>query len=195
MKKIELIWREILENGQKNPDFEQKELAVRLGFSTSTVFAAVSPLREIGAVEVSGRGFKLINFAKVLMFWATHRKLSSDIIYQTRVALAVVEIEGLVDNSSIFGGYSAARNHLGEAPAEYDKIYLYASEIQELELRFPKVKGEPNLFVLKADPMLKSFGNITPVSQTYVDLWNLKDWFAQDYLNALKEKFYAGLLQ
>lgn len=195
MKKIELIWRDILENGLRDLNFEQKEIASKLGFSTSTVFAALKPLREIGAVEVSGRGFKLVNFAKVLMFWATHRQLSRDIIYQTRVDLPVLEIEGLVDNQTIFGAYSAGRMLLGGAPADYDKVYLYASDISELEARFPKLKGVSNLFVLKADPFLSGFGKITPLSQTYVDLWNLKDWFAKDFLNALEEKFYAGLLQ
>lgn len=194
MKKIELIWREILETGVKNPNFEQKRLALKLGFSTSTAFAALKPLREIGAVEVSGRGFKLVNFAKVLMFWATHRQLARDIIYQTRVDLSVMEIEGLVDNQSIFGAYSAGRILLGEAPTEYDKVYLYALSFLELEKRFPKIKGNPNLFVLKADPFLERFGNVAPVSQIFVDLWNLPDWFSADFLNALKEKFYAGLL-
>lgn len=195
MKKIEMIWREILEKGQKDSVFEQKELALKLGFSTSTVFAALKPLREIGAVEVSGRGFRLVNFAKVLMFWATHRQFSKDIIYQTRVDLPMLEIEGLVDNQCVYGGYSAGRILLGSAPSEYDKVYLYASNYSEIEKRFPKGQGVSNIFVLKKDSFMDDFGKMTPVSQTYVDLWNLTDWFAQDFLNALKEKFYAKLLQ
>lgn len=55
MKKIEIIWREILETGVKNPLFEQKGLAEKFSFSTSTVFAAIVPLRQIGAVAVTGR--------------------------------------------------------------------------------------------------------------------------------------------
>lgn len=195
MKKIESIWREILETGLKKPDFEQKELAVKFGFSTSTVFAAVSDLREIGAVDVSGRGFRLINFKKALLFWATHRNLQNDFIYKTRVEMPILEIEGLVDNKSIFGGYSAAKRLLDEAPVDYDKVYLYATDSSELEARFTKKHGAPNLFVLKADSFLAGFGKVTPVSQTYVDLWNFRDWFSEDYLRALEEKFYAGLLQ
>ena len=45
MKKIELIWREILDEGIINPIFEQKKLAKKFGLSTSTVFAAIKPLR------------------------------------------------------------------------------------------------------------------------------------------------------
>ena len=84
---------------------------------------------------------------------------------------------------------------LGNAPSEYNKVFLYATKRIEIEKRFPLVKGTANLFVLKTDEKLPSFGKVTPVSQTFVDLWNLPDWFAADFLDALKEKFYAGLLQ
>lgn len=189
MKKIELIWREILEKGVKNSVFEQKKLAEKFGFSTSTVFAAVSALKNINGVEVTGRNFRLINFEKVLLFWATHRNLAKDLIYKTRVELPVLEVEGLVDNQTIYGAYSAARLLLGTAPADYDKVYVYNSNIQEIKKRFPPKEGQANFFVLQADPFLK--GKTTPVSQTFVDLWNLPDWFAGDFIQALKEKFLA----
>jgi hypothetical protein len=192
MQKIELIWREILETGVKNPVFRQNELAKKYGFSTSTVFAAIKPLRAIGAVRVTGRDFRLTDLEKVLMFWATHRNLTKDIVYQTRVEQPVFEIEGLVDNTTVYGAYSAGRMLLGNAPSDYDKVYIYGPN--SLAERFPKQKGQPNLFVLKPDPFLKNFGKVTPVSQTYIDLWNLSDWYAADFLKALKEKFY-GFLQ
>lgn len=182
-----MIWREILDTGLKDPIFEQKKLAQKFGFSTSTVFAAIKPLRVIGAVEVTGRNFKIINFEKILMFWATHRNLQKDIIYQTRVDLPVMEIEGLVDNETVYGAYSAARYLLNDIPSDYDKVYVYGGTS-----RFPKKFGVPNFFLLKKDKFMK--GNITSVSQTFVDLWNLPDWFAKDYLDALKAKFYAGIL-
>ncbi|MBI3559447.1 hypothetical protein HY085_03555, partial [Candidatus Gottesmanbacteria bacterium] len=94
MKKIELIWREILEKSSQNNIFEQVQLAKKFGFSTSTVHAAVTPLRAIGAVAVTGRNFRVINFEKILMFWATRRNLAKDIIYQTRVNFPVLEVEG-----------------------------------------------------------------------------------------------------
>lgn len=183
MKKIELIWRELLDSGINNPVFEQKQLAQKFGFSTSTVFAAIKPLRGIGAVEVTGRNFKIINFEKILMFWATHRNLQKDIIFQTHVDLPVFEIEGLVDNKTVFGAYTAARNLLDEAVSDYDKVYVYGGVS-----RFPKVKGVPNFFILKKDKFMK--GKTTSVAQTFVDLWNLSDWFAYDYMKALKAKFY-----
>lgn len=194
MKKNEMIWREILDETIEQSGlpagrqvFEQKNLAQKFGFSTSTVFAAIKPLRGIGAVEVTGRNFKVINFEKIIMFWATHRNLQKDIIFQTHVDLPVFEIEGLVDNNTIFGAYTAARNLLGEAVSDYDKVFVYGGIP-----RFPKKFGVPNFFLLKKDKFMK--GKITSVSQTFVDLWNLPDWFAKDYLDALREKFHAKFL-
>lgn len=191
MKKIEIIWREILETGVKNPVFEQKQLAEKFNFSTSTVFAALKPLRGIGAVAVTGRNFRLTNLEKLLYFWATHRNLSKDIIYQTRVEQPTMETEGMIDNKTIYGAYSAARILLGFAPADYDKVYVYGSK--EITTRFPRLPGPANFFVLKPDPFLKP--PTTGISQTFVDLWNLSDWYATDFLRALKEKFYGGFLQ
>jgi hypothetical protein len=191
MKKIEIIWRDVLEEASKNPAFEQKKLAIKYGFSTSTVFAAINPLRQMGAIEVTSRNFKVINFEKILMYWATHRNLMRDLIYSTYVDMPVMEIEGLVDNKTIYGCYSALRLRLKSAPSEYDKVYFYTLDPTALKLRFPKVKHAPNIFILKADPYLLKYGKTTPPSQTFVDLWNLKDWYADEFLKALKEKYYA----
>ncbi|MCL5432398.1 MAG: hypothetical protein M1484_04935 [Patescibacteria group bacterium] len=193
MKKIELIWREILEEGIKNSVFEQKGLAGKFHLSTSTVFAAVAPLREIGAVAVTGRDFRLVNLEKVLTFWATHRHLNKDIIYQTRVNMPALEIEGLVDNQTVFAAYSATRRLLGSAPTDYDKVYVYAADAQNLRSRFAPAGGPANFFVLKSDPFLEKYGKTTCPSQTFVDLWNLTDWYAKDFLDGLKEKFYGFL--
>lgn len=190
MKKIELIWREVLEKSSQSNIFEQAQLAKQFGFSTSTVHAAIKPLRSIGAVTVTGRNFRVTDFEKILMFWATRRNLQKDIIYQTRVNLPVLEIEGLVNNKTIYGAYSAARHLLKTAPAEYDKVYVYGN--LSLAERFPKQNGAPNFFILKRGDFLT--GKITPVSQTYVDLWNLPDWYAADFTRSLKEKFYAKFL-
>lgn len=189
-----MIWREILEKSPADNTFEQMKLAEKFHFSTSTVHAAITPLRSIGAVNVTGRNFRVIDWEKILMFWATRRNLAKDIIFRTYVDLPVMEIEGLIDNNTIYGAYSAARHLLGSAPSEYEKVYVYAVSPEILTKRFPENKGEANFFVLKADRFLESYGKTTPVSQTFVDLWNLPDWYATDFSRALKEKFYAKLL-
>jgi len=45
----------------------------------------------------------------------------------------------------------------------------------------------PNLFILKKDKALDKYPSI-PLSQIFVDLWNLKEWYAKDFLNALENK-------
>jgi len=90
----------------------------------------------------------------------------------------------------IFAAYTAFLKKYKQAPADYDKVYVYIEEknLKEIKNRFPPQKGYQNLIVLKSDPWLKNFGKLTPDCQTFVDLWNLPEWYAKDFLNALKEK-------
>lgn len=192
MLKKELIWREILFQAinNKKTKFTQKELAKQFGFSLSTVFNALKIPRQTGAVYVSGRDFSLIDREKLLNIWATFRGLKKEIIYQTHCGLSVREVEGLMPPGVIFGAFSAYFKKYREAPADYDKVYIYCPEkrLIEIKKRFPIKKGYENLIVLRTDPWLSQFGESTPDVQTYVDLWNLSEWYAKDFLEALKKK-------
>lgn len=191
MTKKEIIWREILNQAIENKkiEFTQKELAQKYGFSLSTVFNALKIPRQANAVE-GKRGFRVQDIEKFLYLWATFRKIKKDIIYQTNINKRVFEIEGEMPPNVIFGGYNAFLKKYKEAPADYDKIYIYSNEneVEEIKKRFPPQKGYINLIVLKADPWLKNFGKLTPNCQTFVDLWNFPEWYAKDFLNALKDK-------
>lgn len=197
MSKKEIIWREILYQAieQKNRQMTQKELAAKFRFSLSTVFNAIKAPRRIGAIKVSGRNFQVIDVEKFLYLWATARNFKKDIIYQTRVEEPVLTIEGLMPPSIIFGAYSAYRLKFQEAPADYDRIYVYASDLEEVKKRFPpigKKKNYTNLIVLRADKFLENYGKTTTLAQTFVDLWNLPEWYVKDFQEALKNKiFYA----
>lgn len=192
MTKKEIIWREILYQAieNKKTDFTQKALAQKYGFSLSTVFNAIIVPSQAGAIEKNGRGFRILDVEKFLYLWATFRKLKKDIIYQTNVSKNVREIEGEMPPNVIFGAFSAFCKKYKEVPADYDKAYAYLKKggLEELKRRFPPKKGYFNLIVLDADPWLEKFGKITPDCQTFVDLWNLPEWYAKDFLNALKEK-------
>jgi hypothetical protein len=196
MSKKEIIWREILFQAieQKNWQFTQKELAAKFGFSLSTVFNALKAPRQIGAIKVTGRNFQVIDIEKFLYLWATARNLKKDIIYQTRVDESVLNIEGLMPPSAIYGAYSAYRLKFKNAPADYDKVYIYSADTEEIKKRFPMVNAvkikTPNLIVLKADEFLKNYGQTTTLAQTFVDLWNLSEWYAKDFLNAIKGKIF-----
>jgi hypothetical protein len=194
MTKKELIWREILFQAieKKKFEFTQKDLAEKFGFSLSTVFNALKIPRETGAIKVTGRNFSVIDAEKFLYIWATQRNLGKEIIYQAYVPAPVQNIEGRMPAEIIFGGPSAYVLRYKDAPADYAKVYVYAREdgLEEIKKRFPKTKGEANLLVLKSDSLLSRFGNITPDVQMFADLWNMKDWYAKDFLNALKNKLF-----
>ena len=195
MKKIEIIWRELLSQAieKKTRRFTQKELAAKFGFSTSTVFQALKTPRKMGAVRVTGRFFILEDPKKLLFHWASVRNPQKEIIFKGRVNLPILEIEGLMPPEVVFGGYSAARHILGEPPADCDQVWVYAQGLEKIQERFEFTKGVPNLFILKGDEFLKSYGEITTLGQTFVDLWNLPSWQAKDFIKALEEKIVEFL--
>src|SRR3990167_11200637 len=200
MKKIEIIWRELLYQAleKKNRSFTQKEIAAKFGFSTSTVFQALKITRKMGAVRVTGRFFILEDVEKLLYHWASVRNLEKDVIFRGNVKLAVLDIEGRMPPDVVFGGFSAAREILGGvAPADYDTVYVYAKSPDKVKKRFEVGKsppalqarqGRPNLVVLKADGFLASYGQVTTIAQTFVDIWNLPFWYAKEFTKSLKEK-------
>lgn len=206
MTKKEILWREILFQAIENKKtkftpldskhlmgFTQKDLAKKFGFSLSTVFNALKVPRNLGAIEVKGRGFSVRDKEKFLYLWSTFRNLKKDIIYKTRTNLSVAEIEANAPAKIIYGGFSAFLRKFKEtAPADYDKVYIYADkkDLKEIKKRFPFQKGYENLIVLEKDPYLQKYGNLTPCVQIFVDLWNLPEWYAKDFLNVLKDKLF-----
>lgn len=196
MKKIEFVWRHILyETVEKRiTHFRQQDLAAHFAMSSSTVNAALVPLRRLGAVRVGGRGFSVVDYEKILYHWANHRRLASDIALQTHVNLPVRELESQLPAGTIPTAYTAVRERFGEPPADYDKVYCYTSDPTEVMERFEKERGkdQPNLFLLRSDPFFASYPTI-PLAQLFVDLWNLSDWYAKDFVQQVKEAI-DGLL-
>ena len=190
MLKKEIIWREILYQSLEKRVFKftQQDLAKKFGFSVSTVFNALKITRQTGAIEVKGRFFTVTNDEKFLSIWATHRNLEKDIIYKTHTDLSPVKIEGAMPSDVVYAAYSAYRLKFHDAPADYDKVYVYAEDLKEIQKRFPPQKGHENLIVLKSDQFLQNYGQFPPLAQIYTDLWNMKEWYAQDFLEALKKK-------
>jgi hypothetical protein len=192
MTKKEILWREILFQAIENKKikFIQKDLAKKFGFSLSTVFNALRIPRSLGAIEVKSRGFFIRDKEKFLYLWATFRNLKKDIIYKTQSNFSVFKIEANMPPKIIYGAFSAFLKKFNEAPADYDKVYVYADkkDLREIKKRFPFQKGYENLIVLEKDPYLPKYGKIISSVQIFVDLWNLSEWYAKDFLNNLKEK-------
>ncbi len=193
MLKKEIIWRQILHQVFSKDifTFTQKELSKKLGFSLSTVNNALALPRQASVVEVGGRNFRVKDKEKFLLLWATHRNLEKDIIFKARAAAqSVRELEGLMPPSVMFAAYSAYAREYNTAPADYDTAHVYLKEedLPAMKKRFPTSRGEPNVIGLKADPYLAQYGDWPPLVQTFVDLWNLPQWYAKDFLDDLKKR-------
>ncbi len=194
MKKIETIWHHLLWSAIEKGEFKhtQKSLANYFGYSLSTVNLAIKKASLIGAVQVSGKFFVTGNPKKLLYFWATHRNIEKDMVYETCADLPVSEIEGLIPPQAIMASYTTAKKILGEAPADYSKVFFYLNEnnLETAIKRFPPTqsKNPKNIFVLKSYLKQPKYGQTTSLPQTFVDIWGQADWYAKDFIVSLEEK-------
>lgn len=197
MRKIEMIWQQILYSAlyNKKVKFTQKELAEEFRYSLSTINYALEIPSKIGAIRKTARFFALEDFEKLLFYWASARRLYKDILYATYLPASVSKIEGFIPSGAIFACYSAGKRILLHPPADYSKVYFYLLEkdLDKTKERFPESKKEPNVFVLKMRPEMRRYGEITSLPQTFVDIWNLKDWYSKEFTRALIEKMYELL--
>jgi len=187
MKSREIIWRALLLDPTRVTT--QKELAERFGYSTSTVHAAMEVPRRVGAVRVGGRGVTVTDAAKLRTIWATFRNLPADTIATYRLRAPVSDVEGDMIPEARFTGPSAAKFELGFLPADYDTVLVYATadDLPKMEDRFHDrmhKRGQTVLRVVQPDPFLPSR---VPLVQAYVDLWQLPDWWASEFLRYVGE--------
>lgn len=190
MKKIETVWCQLLFDVLERhmSHFQQQELAAKLRISTSTVHHALEKLRQMGAVRIGGDGGAVVDAEKILMHWANHRNLARDVTTTRTLNHSVLEVEGLLPQGSILGGYSAVRSWYGEAPADYTKVYVYHANIQEVLRRFEGHKeGGTTLYVLTLVSTIPTRTETTSLAHTFVDLWNMTDWMAKDFVRRVKE--------
>lgn len=194
MKRYELVFREILYRVIEGNEhrFTQSELSKKLGISLSIVNSAVKRFETIGAVKVSQRSFRIIELKKAIYYWASVRNLAKDIVFSANVKMPVRELERNMPSGAIFTAYSAYKLRFNDVPADYSEVYAYANEkeIGEIKKRFKTAiigAGAHNLFVLKKDELLGIYENI-PLIQVFADLWNLKEWYASEFVNTLEKR-------
>ncbi|MBM3234623.1 winged helix-turn-helix domain-containing protein [Candidatus Pacearchaeota archaeon] len=194
MKKIEQVYREILFQAIENKKrvLTQLELSKKLGFSLSTINLAVKKLEKMNSIIIGKMNFRAIDAKKILYLWASTRNIEKDIIYKTRAEMPVTDIEKSMPEI-VYGAYSAYKFKFEEVPADYSEVYVYASheELEILKKRFPENGKVPNLFVLKSSGIEK-YSKTGTIAQIFVDLWNLQQWYASDFLKALEERLKQG---
>jgi len=185
MFKIEYIWRDLLDRviEKKRPEFTITELSKKYSLSTSVVNHALYPLRQLNIVKINKFSSKVVDWERLLYFWATRRNLKKDIVYFTFSPLPVYDREGLMPADVVPTAYTAFRYLFKKIPADYDHVYFYSNNIENVSKRFSKRKNPPNIFILKPDLYLKKSKKIS-LSQLFVDLWNLPEWYAKDFCEA-----------
>lgn len=193
MKNKELVYREMLYQAmeKKNKTSTQAYLAKALNISLSTANNALKPLRKMGAVKVNPRNFVVTEPKKVLYYWASIRNLEKDIAYKTRLNMPVREIEKSMPDDAVFTAYSGYKFKFKDVPSDYSEVYVYGAD---LEKRFSPNKNTPNLFVLKKDELAEKYGKTATIAQLFVDLWNIREWYAKEFLKALEAKI-NGILE
>ena len=160
----------------------QLETARALGVSLCLVNYTVKILERMGAVKIGHRSLEVVDAESLLMYLANIRNTYKDVVYKTRVAIPVTEIERSMPPETTFAAYSAYRFRYREVPADYSEVYVYADEsaLEEIKGRFPPKEGPENLFVLK-----KEFSDV-PDALLFADLWNLREWYAKDFVRELR---------
>lgn len=198
MKKIEQVFREILYQAMENKNrvLTQLGLSKKLGLSLSIVNLAIKKLEKMNSIRIRKMNFQVIDVKKILYLWASIRNVEGGVVYQTRVEMPVREIERNLPEVT-FAGYSAYKLTFDDVPADYSEVYVYADELalQEIKRRFPFKERNPNLFVLRKDGDQETYGRTGTLAQIFVDLWNLKQWYAQDFLKALEGRMHSILEQ
>ena len=191
MKRVERVYCELLEKIIQDHinKTTQKQLSKDCDVSIGTVNYALEPLSQMGIIEKKQRSFKTINPKKLLLYWASTRNLTNEIIYTTFSKENTRKIENMLP-PCIFTAYSGYKHKFNDAPADYREIYAY-SDVALVEKRFPQVKSNlNNIFILKTDSYIekRSEKGVAPLSLLYADLWNLNTWYANEFLKELEKK-------
>jgi len=198
MKLYEVLYREIATDylSGKNT-FTQKELSNRLGISISDINVALKKLEEINAISIRPKCFNIIAIDRLLLYWATRRKLNKDVAYSAFARMRINEIEASMPNGVAFTAYTGYKKIYNDIPADYSEVYLYATKdaLSEIEKRFPEHKHYDNIFVLRPDPILEerieNGMTVVPPPNIFVDLWNIRTWYAKDFVDALSKKLFG----
>lgn len=196
MLKKERVYRELVEFAEHKRATTQRELASTCKVSLNLVNSVVRELRRVGALAVYPMGLNILDPAKILYAWGSQRNLERDISLKYAVGLPVHEIEKNMPGDVVFTAFSGWRLKVGQAPFDYNRVYVYAQPsaepiVKRLLSTLPRTRGDANTFVmLVEDPHLfaHSKHQIAPVGQLFVDIYAMPstpmtDGFLRDILD------------
>jgi hypothetical protein len=193
LSKTEQVWRHLtvggIEQGLRRwPSVTA--LAAELGMGVSTVHRALAHPAEIGSVDVlPGGGVRVLDPGRLLMVWAGQRRLRRDIVDRQQVPGSAPAVEQAFANpAAVLGGFGAVVAQLGgNTIADYETVLVYGEP--HITRRRRIVDPDPGrvteVVVLEPDPLLAGYGRVTPLTQAWVDLFNLPGWQAARFVHHL----------
>ncbi len=195
MKK-ERVYRELLRLVEHGRVITQRELASTCKVSLNLVNSVVRELRRVGALAVYPMGLNILDLAKILYSWGSQRDVERDISLRYAIGLPIHEIEKNMPSDIIFTAFSGWRLKVGQAPFDYNRVYVYTQPagepiVKRLLSTLPRTRGDANTFVMVVDdPHLFACSEhqIAPVGQLFVDIYALPstpttDGFLRDILD------------
>ncbi len=107
---------------------------------------------------------------------------------KVHTGLSVLEIQHRLPRDAIVTGAAAYARRYRNDVADYTTVYCYLSNPRALLRSMPNKAGEPDLVIMEPDPLLRHYGEIACVPQTYVDLFVTAGWQAQRFLHRMNER-------
>jgi hypothetical protein len=165
-------------------------LAGELAMGVSTVHRALSHPAEIGAVDVlGGGGVRVLDPGRLLVVWAAQRRLGRDVIDRLQVPGSAPVVERSIGNGdAVLGGFGAVVAALGgNTIADYETVLVYGDPrlTRRRRITDPDPGRVTDVVVLEPDPLLARYGRVTPLTQAWVDLFNLPGWQAARFVHNL----------
>ena len=165
-------------------------LAGELDMGVSTAHRALSHPAEIGAIDVlGGGGVRVVDPGRLLVVWAGKRRLRRDIVDRFRVPGSAPIVERSIrGRAAVLGGFGAVVAHIGgNTIADYETVLVYGEPriTRRRHVNDPDPGRVTEVVVLDPDPLLAHYGKVTPLTQAWVDLFNLPDWQAARFVHHL----------
>jgi hypothetical protein len=193
LSKTEQVWRHLtsaaIEQGQRRwPSLTA--LGGELEMGVSTVHRALSHPAEIGAVDVRpGGGVRVVDPGRLLIVWAGQRKLRRDVVDRFQLPASAPVVERSIRNrAAVLGGFGAVVGRVGgNTIADYETVLVYGEPRVSKPRRVtdPEPDRVTEIVVLEPDPLLGRYGRLTPLTQAWVDLFNLPGWQAARFVHHL----------
>ena len=199
LSRTQQVWRHLttgaIEHGRRRWA-SVTELAAELDMGISTAHRALALPTEIGAVHVRpAGGVRVLDPGRLLMLWAGRRGLRHDIVERFEVPFSAPVVDRLITNpAAVLGGFGAVVARTGgNTIADYETVLVYGHPRLSRRARAadPNPERVTKIVVLDPDPLLERYGDVTTLTQAWVDLFNLPGWQAARFVHHLVPKLVS----